>query len=218
MRRYRAIPVSRDWPSFSMVRGITSLSDQIFQHRLRTGQQSKSAILENPRKRCSFHTCILWSLGDLRTIGRTKSTGYIEHTKRCTRRVLIIEDVDRHIASYLGARYDISPFFFANHLHNSFSNFEERPPLGSLTIPSIHCKGKSIHLHYRQVIDLGLARRESSKQTCTNSNLTRSVSLAPPISTRSLGWARSCCSIMKKSISQDQWLCMTILTRNVSLD
>ncbi|RYO57581.1 hypothetical protein AA0116_g7311 [Alternaria tenuissima] len=54
-------------------------------------------------------------------------------------RVLIIEDMDRHIASYLGARYDISPFFFANHLHNSFSNFEERPPLGSLTIPSMHC-------------------------------------------------------------------------------
>ena len=42
-------------------------------------------------------------------------------------RVLIIEDMDRHIASYLGARYDISPFFFANHLHNSFSNFEELP-------------------------------------------------------------------------------------------
>ncbi|OWY55384.1 hypothetical protein AALT_g6987 [Alternaria alternata] len=101
-------------------------------------------------------------------------------------RVLIIEDMDRHIASYLGARYDISPFFFANHLHNSFSNFEERPPLGSLTIPSIHCKGKSIHLHYRRVIDLGPAGRESSKQTClvfvdpTNAYVRMSTDLSKP--------------------------------------
>jgi hypothetical protein len=124
-------------------------------------------------------------------------------------RVLIIEDVDRHIASHLGARYDISPFFFANHLDNSFSDYEERPPLASLTIPSIHCKGDSIHLHYRRVIDLGTTTCQPLHQMCTESNISRSVKVTPPISARSLGWARSCCSIMKKWISKDQWICKT---------
>ena len=133
-------------------------------------------------------------------------------------RILIIEDVDRHIASLLGEEYDISPFFFANHLDNSFSDYEERPSLAALTIPSIHCKGDSIHLHYRRVIDLGTTTCQPLHQMSTESNVSRSVKMTPQISAHSLGWARSCCSIMKKRISKDQWICKTAPLRYHSRD
>ena len=123
-------------------------------------------------------------------------------------RVIMIENIDRHTVSYLGALYDISPLFFATHIDTVFHNIEDRPPPPVFaTSPSRFCGQDWINLHYQRVLDMSEGPEFRADKLYFDSNIARSVSLLVSLSGRRIALARSCCSVIKKRNAAKQWIC-----------
>lgn len=123
-------------------------------------------------------------------------------------RVILIENIDRHTVSYLGALYGISPLFFATHIDNIVHNFEDCPPPPVFaTSPSRFCGQDWVNLHYQRVLDIGEGPESGVDTLFFDSNITQRVKILASLSGRRIALARSCCSVIKTSNTANQWIC-----------
>lgn len=131
-------------------------------------------------------------------------------------RIVVMENIDRYTVSHFGALFDIQPLFFATYIDTEFFHLEERPPPPNLAIaPSRTIKKDSVHLHYQRVLDLGKVSGQLRHTLQVFSNVHRSVKPIPPLSDCCLALARTCCSILLRSIGQEKWICKSIRLLNL---
>lgn len=131
-------------------------------------------------------------------------------SKFALRRVVVIEDISPQTMMHLGALLDISPVFFATYLATTFADVELAPPPPLLTLPPADFASTDLlHLHYQRVVNLSLHPLGTGWPYTfkTSGNVPRSVRCLAPLSGRRTGLVRSCCSILRKRLSDTSWVC-----------
>jgi len=122
-------------------------------------------------------------------------------------RIILVEDIDRHVVAHLGTQYNLPLSFLATYLTTELSNspaHEPEPPLMTLA-PSKSISDHCMHLHYQRVIDLGIGKQR--KKLYSRSNVRRTLKPTPLLDERCPGLARSCCSLYLCHDENDKWIC-----------
>lgn len=120
-----------------------------------------------------------------------------------TTRMIFVEDTSPWLIVQLGGILDIDPVFFANYVNTDFKDIENSPPPPSLALlPSLISQTGHLHLHYQRLLDLGSADsfKDSTYAFKTGANVPRNVRRLTPLSGRQLALARTCCSLLTKSL------------------
>lgn len=130
-------------------------------------------------------------------------------------RILLLENIDRHIVAYLAMKFDINPTFFATYIDTTFYDFETNPPPPSIVaMPSVSIAQEGVHIHYQTVLDLGEGLGPMKANVKTASNVPRSVKPTPCLSNHQLALARGCCSIIGKMVNR-KWICEYLQTQSL---
>ncbi|KAI1496088.1 hypothetical protein F5X99DRAFT_85808 [Biscogniauxia marginata] len=127
--------------------------------------------------------------------------------------IIIIEDPGPIEIEVLGSMLDIDPIFFCGHITSSYQDVERSPsaPLLGL-LPSRIVPKDYVNIHYQRVLDLG---HESDfhdmpyKMTIPGNN-PRTVRRLPPLSSRQVGLARTCCSVFRRKLNNGAWICLIL--------
>lgn len=176
---------------------VTGLADYL---RCGPGAASTIVTLDYSRDGQSVPNPLTVSEVDLaRLMGATSTTAA---------RIVLVENIQPHLVSFLGEILDVDPIFFAGHVTTDFKDIEKAPPPPSLALfPSQIAENGYLHLHYQQVLDLGSADVFTSSYSLkSDSNVPRNVRRLPHLSGRQLALARACCSILVKKI-KSIWIC-----------
>ncbi|KAK4663970.1 uncharacterized protein QC763_501220 [Podospora pseudopauciseta] len=186
---------------------VTGLADYL---RCGPGAASTIVTLDYSRDGQSVPNPLTVSEVDLaRLMGATSTTAG---------RIVLVENIQPHLVSFLGEILDVDPIFFAGHVTTDFKDIEKAPPPPSLTLfPSQIAENGYLHLHYQQVLDLGSADVFTSSYSLkSDSNVPRNVRRLPHLSGRQIALARACCSILVKKI-KGIWICLVLVDPPVNM-
>lgn len=186
---------------------VTGLADYL---RCGPGAASTIVTLDYSRDGQSVPNPLTVSEVDLaRLMGATSTTAA---------RIVLVENIQPHLVSFLGEILDVDPIFFAGHVTTDFKDIEKAPPPPSLALfPSQIAENGYLHLHYQQVLDLGSADVFTSSYSLkSDSNVPRNVRRLPHLSGRQLALARACCSILVKKI-KSIWICLILVDPPVNM-
>ncbi|RFN51768.1 zinc transport protein zntb [Fusarium flagelliforme] len=151
------------------------------------------------------------------TVEEDKITNLIDTLPPATTRLIIVEDISPQLISLVGNALDIDPIFFADYVNTSFENIEIAPPPPSLAIlPSLLSERGHLHLHYQQVLDLGIAEKfeDAAYALKTDSNITRNIRRLTPLSGKQLALARATCSLLMKKVGSSS-ICLILVDRPI---
>ncbi|KAK4652666.1 hypothetical protein QC762_501220 [Podospora pseudocomata] len=186
---------------------ITGLADYL---RCGPGAASTIVTLDYSRDGQSVPNPLTVSAVDLARL--------MDATSTTAGRIVLVENIQPHLVSFLAEILDVDPIFFAGHVTTDFKDIEKAPPPPSLALfPSQIAENGYLHLHYQQVLDLGSADVFTSSYSLkSDSNVPRNVRRLPHLSGRQIALARACCSILVKKI-KGIWICLVLVDPPVNI-
>ena len=137
--------------------------------------------------------------------------------------IAIVENIHPNNIEALGSSLDIDPFFFCGHIASSYQDVEKTPPPPLMSmLPSRIASRDFLNIHFQKVLDLGeeCALHHVPYKFIAPGNIAREVRRLPALSGRAIGLLRGCISILKKQLTDDNWICKcpSILSALASAD
>ena len=96
------------------------------------------------------------SPGSSTRVDGSKISNFLNFDESSFGKIILIEDIQPQLISYLGETLGIDTLFFSGHSLTEFRNIETGPlPPSLASLPSQIAERGYLHIHYRRVMDLG---------------------------------------------------------------
>ncbi|TGJ86629.1 hypothetical protein E0Z10_g2186 [Xylaria hypoxylon] len=131
---------------------------------------------------------------------------------------VIVEDPRPEYIEVLGSRLDVNPLFFAGHIDTVYRSAErDAPPISMALYPSQLASQEFIHIHYQRSFRSPYDMSTGHRKMNLTGNVVRLLRWTTTIDQYRVGLARGCCSIYRKILANQRWICLILVDAEINL-
>ncbi|KAI1362825.1 hypothetical protein F5Y08DRAFT_354930 [Xylaria arbuscula] len=131
---------------------------------------------------------------------------------------IVVEDPSPKDIEALGSRLDVNPLFFAGHVDTVYRSAErDAPPISIALYPSQLASQEFVNIHYQRSLRLPYEINTGHRKINLTGNVARLLRWTTPFDKYPVGLARGCCSIYRKTLANQRWICLILVDVEINL-